>query len=176
MKKEFFTLALALIFSISSFAADSIVGSMAPSFEVKSGDNRKLSLDDIKGKVTVLFYETKDIKEKNRKLKNELNKFYDSQPQGVKENTVRLAVVNCKSVIFTGAWKSTLRENSKKEGITIYGDWNGKMGKDYNVKDNESNVILIDKKGIIRYYHAGLVDDKGIVEIKNLLSSLGGEK
>ena len=32
----------------------------------------------VKGKVVVIFYETKDAVEKNRKLKNELNKFYNS--------------------------------------------------------------------------------------------------
>jgi predicted transcriptional regulator len=120
----------------------------------------------------VLFYETKDTKEKNRKLKDELNKFYNLQPETVKNTIIRLAVINCKGVLFTGAWKSALRENSQKEGITIYGDWDGKMGIAYHVKDKESNVFIIDKKGIIRYHYAGQINDKDISAIENLLNSL----
>lgn len=176
MKKMSAILNLILMLSIFSFAGDSMVGTIAPSFKVKSGDSQELALDDLKGKVAVLFYETKDTKEKNRKLKDELNVFYDSQPEAIKNDIIRLAVINCKSVVFIGAWESALRENSKKEGITIYGDWNGKMGMDYNAKNKESNVIIIDKKGVIRYEYAGQVEDKGISEIKDLLNILVKER
>jgi peroxiredoxin len=172
MKKIFTIFILALIAPIFSFADNSMVGATAPSFKIQSGDNQQLSFDDIKGKLIILFYETKETKEKNRKLKDELNEFYNNQPQTIKNEIIRLAVINCKGVLFAGAWRGALRENSKKEGITIYGDWNGKMGLDYNAKNNESNIIVIDKKGIIRYYYSGQLEDKTIPEIKSLLKEL----
>jgi predicted transcriptional regulator len=46
------------------------------------------------------------------------------------------------------------------------------MGLDYNAKNNESNIIVIDKKGIIRYYYSGQLEDKTIPEIKSLLKEL----
>lgn len=175
MSKKLFliitTILLGISFTAVSYGEDLKIGTPAPSFRVKSGEDKELTLDMIKGKVIIIFYETKDVVEKNRQLKNELNKFYNEQPNTVKEITVKLPIINCSGAFwpFTEIWKSKLRDNSKKEGITIYGDWNGKVFSDYKMKDKESNVVIIDKKGIIRYIAPGKVEDKKINEIKELL-------
>lgn len=46
---------------------------------------------------------------------------------------VRLAIVDCSDAVwpFRGIWKRGLREHSKKEGVTIHCDWEGKMSSDY---------------------------------------------
>ena len=165
---------LGISFTAVSFTENLKIGTDVPAFEVKSGDDEILTLDMIKGKVIVVFYETKDVVEKNRKLKDELRKFYDGQPDTIKELTVILPIINCSSAFwpFIGIWRRKLRENSKKAGITIYGDWDGKMFSDYKTKDKESNVVIIDKKGIIRYFTAGKVENKEINKIKELLKSL----
>lgn len=111
-------------------------------------------------------------------MKNELNKFYNEQPDTVKEFIVRLPIINCSSAFwpFTGIWKSKLKENSKKEGMTIYGDWDGKMLTDYKMKDKESNIVIIDRKGVTRYFAFGKIEDKEIIKIKELLKEIGNEK
>jgi len=169
---------LGISFSADCFAEGLEIGTEAPSFKVKSGEGKILTLDMVREKVILIFYETKNVVEKNRKLKDELNKFYSDQPDDVKESIVRLPVINCSSAFwpFTRIWKSKLREHSKKEGITIYGDWSGKMFSDYKMKDKESNVLIIDKKGIIRYFAFGKIEDKEINKIKELLRELGNKK
>jgi len=169
---------LGMSFTAISFAESLIVGTQAPFFKVKSGDDKELTSLMIKGKVTVIFYETKEVVEKNRQLKDELKKFYNEQSDTVKEFIVRLPIINCSGAFwpFTYIWKSKLKENSKKEGITIYGDWDGKMFSDYKMKDKESNVVIIDRKGIIRYIIFGKVEDREINKIKELLIELGNEK
>lgn len=175
MKKIIYLLIISFL-PLFCFSDNALIGLQAPGFTVSSGDNKNFSLKDIKGKVAAIFYETKGTKEKNRKLKNELNKFYDRLPESIKENVARVAVVNCKDVIFSGVWKSALRRNSEKEGITIYGDWSGEMASAYKVKANDSNIIIIDKHGIIRYYHSGIAGDKEIDKIKDLVKKLISEK
>lgn len=156
-------------------AADSIaVGSPAPDFNVVSGDNKTLTLNDIKGKTAVLFYESKNAVEQNRKLKTALNEFYDSQPENIKDGIIRISVIDCKGVMFAGAWKKELRENSAKEGITIYGDWDGRMSADYSVKAGVSNVMVIDKGGTVRYSGSGKIADADIGAIEGLLKGLTG--
>lgn len=180
--KKAILIIMAISISISfmgiSFGGAIKIGTDAPPFRVKSGDDKELTLDMIKGKAIVIFCETKDVVEKNRQLKDELNKFYNDQPKTVKELIVRLPIINCSGAFwpFTGIWKSKLKENSKKEGMTIYGDWNGKVFSDYKMKDNESNVVIIDKKGIIRYIASGKVGDEGINKIKELLKEIGYEE
>ncbi|MDD4183553.1 MAG: redoxin domain-containing protein [Candidatus Omnitrophica bacterium] len=176
MKKIFLFAVMLLSFPLVSFSDSQLIGTQAQEFTVRSGDNKELNLKDVEGKVVTIFYETKNEIEKNRKLKTELNKFYIEQPEAVKKNVVRLAVVNCKNVIFSGAWKSALRDNSEKEGITIYGDWSGKMASAYKVKDNDSNFIIFDKHGTIRYYCTGSVNDEEIGKIKELLKKISTEK
>lgn len=167
-------LLLIILFLFKVNAEHSIINTFAPFFKVKSGNDKILTLEMTKGKVIVIFYETKDVVEKNRKLKNELNKFYDNQSNNVKEFIVKLPIINCSSSFwpFTKIWKKKLIENSKKEGITIYGDWDGKFFSDYKMKDKESNVLIIDKKGIIKYYEYGKIEDKEINKIKEILNSL----
>lgn len=155
-----------------SWAGQIVVGSAAPSLKVLSGDNEQLTLEDLKGKVAIVFYETKETAEINRRLKDELNRFYKEQPPPIKQLIVRLAVINCSGVLFKGVWKKALRENSRKEGIVIYGDWDGKMFSHYNMKDKESNVLIIDKNGIIRFFAAGKVEDKEIPTVKELIRNL----
>jgi len=168
---------LGLLLSILSIAEGLKVGTNAPFFKIKSGDDKELTFYMIKGKTTLIFYETKDVVEKNLRLKRELHKFYKEQPDFT-EKSIILPVINCSGAFWpvTGIWKSKLRENSKKEVITIYGDWDGKMFSDYKMKDKESNVVIIDEKGIIRYYAYGKIEDEEINKIKELLRQLRSEK
>lgn len=155
-----------------SFAGMAAIDSPAAGFKVISGTGEELSLADIKGKVTVIFYETKDTKEKNRELKNELNKFYDAQSDADKKDIRRIPIINCAGVFFTEMWKKELRANSKKEGMAIYGDWDGSMASSYGFKADDSNLVIIDKSGMIRYIYTGKVEDRQIQSIKELLSRL----
>ena len=162
----------------SASQASGWIGAEAPSFRVRSGDDKELTLKMIKGKAVVMFYEAKDIVEKNRRLKNQLNKFYHEQADAIKQRIVRVAIIDCSGAVwpFKGIWKSRLRESSKKEGISIYGDWDGKMFSDYKMKTDESNILIIDKDGRIKFFTSGEVKDEEINEVKELLKELAAEQ
>jgi len=146
-------------------------GEEAPYFKVTSGSDNVLTLETVKGKAVVIFYETKDTKEKNRTLKEELNTFYTTLPPRAQKDIARVAVIRC-SAFMPNIWRRNLRENSKKEGIIIYGDWDGSMEKDYGMVVDESNFLIIDKAGIIRYVRAGTIPKEDFPIIKKIL---GGE-
>ena len=65
-----------------------------------------------------------------------------------------------------------MRHHSKRVGITLYGDWDGRMARDYQMKENESNFLIIDRKGIIRYVSSGRITDEQFEEIEKLLDIL----
>lgn len=163
---------LSSILILGLFASENLkTGINAPYFKVISGDDKELNSFMIKGKVVVIFYETKDLIEKNRKLKNELNKFYDEQPDTIKNLIVKLPIIDCSGAfkLFTGMWKNSLIDHSKKERMVIYGDWDAMMFSNFKMKKDESNILILDKKGIIQYYKQGTIEDKEIIEIKELL-------
>lgn len=173
-KKIFSSLLLPAIMLFSTafvYAQELPAGNPAPYFKVLSGDNEELSLDDIKGKAAVVFYETRGTVEKNRQLKDELNKFYDAQTEEVRKSILRIPVINCKGVFFTDIWKNNLKQSSRKEGFTIYGDWDGKMFLAYGIRDNDSNLIIIGRDGKVKYFFAGRAGKEESRRIKDLLTA-----
>jgi len=157
-----------------SWAAFLTSGKAAPNFLVESGDNRKLSLDMIRGKVIVLFYESRHVIKANHDLKDELTRFYRAQPANIKKEVFRLVVIDCSTSSWPTApiWKSSLKEHSRKEGFTIYGDWNRKMLADYHMQAEESNFLIIDKQGNIRYTATGKIAPGQFEKIKEFLLAL----
>jgi peroxiredoxin len=168
-------LALGLtVYALSSWASFLTPGQPAPNFLVESGSNKKLSLNMIRGKVIVLFYEFRHSLGQNNALKDVLKQFYREQPADIKNDVFRLVVVDCSKSSWPTApfWKSGLREHSQEEGFTIYGDWNRDMFKDYRIQAGESNFMIIDKHGIIRYSATGKVNPDQFKKIKELLLTL----
>jgi peroxiredoxin len=162
------------LFSLKSWGAFLTPGNPAPNFLVESGDDQKLSLNMVRGKVVVFFYEFRRSLDQNHELKNVLRKFYRSQPADIQKEVFRLVVINCTKSLWATMplWKSSLREHSVKEGFTIYGDWSGRMFKDYHIKAGKSNFLIIDKQGIIRYAATGKITPRHFDKIKQLLLSL----
>lgn len=160
--------------SSDSLAASLAYGKRAPKFVVKSGDDRKLTLDMILGKVVVFFYETKEMVDLNDELKEELKHLYQIQPEDIQKEIFRLVVIDCSqaSVPTLYFWKSKLMEKSQKQGFTIYGDWDRKMLADYGMQENDSNFLIIDKQGIVRYSATGKINNGQFPKIKDLLTSL----
>ena len=146
-------------------------GEGSPYFSVTSGDGEVLTSGTLKGKVAVVFYETRDTKEKNRRLKDDLNAFYAGKPAVEQSGILRIAIIRC-SNFFPNVWRRSLRENSKKEGITIYGDWSGSMEKDYGMASGESNFLIIDRSGIVRYARAGAVPEEDFHIIRKTIDGL----
>ncbi len=154
-------------------------GMRAPDFFLTSGDGKNVSLNQLKGSVITIFYETKEkeIIEQNRELKNELDQFYKNQTDPIRKQVSRLAVINCSGALwpFKGIWAKNMIKNSFKEGITIYGDWDGSFFEKYKIVKGESNFIIIDKRGIVRYSKAGKIEQTEFFAIKELLKKLALE-
>lgn len=163
-----------IVLSPDSWGAHALPGKPAPPFVVESGDNQKLTREMILGKVVVLFYESRQVIDKNDELKNELKCLYRAQPDSVKQEIFRLVVIDCSEASrpTRPIWKTKLSEHSQRQGFTIYGDWDRKMLADYGLQHNDSNFLIIDKRGLIRYSTAGKVDNGQIQTIKALLFSL----
>ena len=68
--------------------------------------------------------------------------------------------------------KEQLIETSAKLKITIYGDWTGGMFAAYRMRDNDSNFVIIDKRGIVRYAASGRIANSRFEAIKKLLLEL----
>ena len=152
-------------------AAGPGVQTPAPDFRVLSGDGQSAALSDFLGKVLVIFYEDKDQVGVNLSLKNALRRIYHP------DYSNRLVVVDATSAGFftEGIWKSRMCEASDREGLTIYGDWDGSMKEAYAMAEGSSNFLIVDKKGRVRFFTSGKVPDSQIESIKQVLYRLATE-
>ena len=159
-------------------AASLSVGEPAPFFGVESGDDENLTLDMLRGKVIILFYETREVVRKNREFKDYLKSLYNALPEAVQENVFRLVVINCSEASFATKpiWRMKLREASARQGMTIYGDWTGAMLGDYQIQDHDSNFLVIDRNGIIRYAATGLIENGQFEKLREMLLNLANNK
>jgi hypothetical protein len=172
MAKSVLIAAVILVWSLVPTGAWAILGTgeLAPSFSLVSGDNKKLSLDMLGGKIVVLFYATRDTVHVNDDLQHYLDTLYDTQPKNIQNQVFRLLVVNAMEATSLTAWKEKLMETSAK--LTIYGDWTGGMFAAYRMRDNDSNFVIIDKRGIVRFAASGRIDNSRFEAIKKLLLEL----
>jgi hypothetical protein len=163
-----------LVWSLLPTGAQAILspGEPAPSFSLVSGDDKKITLDMLRGKVVTLFYATRETVKVNDELQHYLDTLYDAQPQNIQNQIFRLLVLNTMEATFLNTWKENLKETSTELGITIYGDWSGGMLAAYRMRDNDSNFIIIDKKGIIRFAASGKIANSRFEAIKRLLKEL----
>jgi peroxiredoxin len=174
MAKSVLSAAALLVWILVPTGAQAILGTgePAPSFSLESGNNQKLTLDMLRGKVVVLFYATRDTVEVNDALQHYLDRLYAAQPEKIQKQIFRLLVVNAMEATALTTWKEKLRETSQKLKITIYGDWTGDMFAAYRMRDNDSNFIIIDKRGIVRFAASGRIDSSRFGAIKKLLLKL----
>ena len=174
MAKSVLIAAALLVWSLVPTGAQAILGTSepAPSFSLISGDNKKLTLDMLSGKIVVLFYATRDTVQVNDDLQNYLDTLYATQPKNIQNQIFRLLVVNAMEAMSLTTWKEKLIETSAKLKITIYGDWTGDMFAAYRMRDNDSNFVIIDKRGIVRFAASGRIDNSRFEAIKKLLLEL----
>lgn len=128
-------------------------GGAAPPFTVTSGEDKVLDASQLKGRAVVLFYEGRDQTEYSRALKQDLNRFYHGQPPELQKLVARVAVVDCSPAnwLTKGFWADGLKEASQKEGITVYGDWDGAMRRAYQLPEDGSSFLVIGPAGKVLY-------------------------
>ncbi|PKL18502.1 MAG: hypothetical protein CVV49_05300 [Spirochaetae bacterium HGW-Spirochaetae-5] len=167
--RKIFT-ALILIYTLPLFSVIQ-PGGKSPYFQVSDGKGRVLYSTDLTGKAVIGFYETRDTGDKNNALKDELNSFRRGTKKSIKDDTFRLAVVDSSeaNVATAWIWRKNMVKRSAELGINIYGDWDGKMKRDFAFPDNESVFIIIDKKNVVRYIYAGRVPESEFAGIKNII-------
>ena len=146
-------------------------------FPRRGGGRQPLDAKMVRGKIVILFYECKEILPKSRPLKNVLTAFYREQPKEIYDQIVVLPIINATGATwpFRGIWKTTLVEKSQKVGMTVYGDWDGKMCAAYAMKGDDTNLLILDKKGVVRFFQSGVIAPEKAGAIKSLLLEIAGE-
>lgn len=142
-----------------SFGNTLQVGDTVPAFTVVfPGDtgNEILTEKDLYGKVTVLFYDTRHTAPINNDLKYAIQEFQEAHSFSLFPLEIVQVIDASSANIFTRTiWKRKIRENAKRYGVPIYADWTGAMRRDFALSPKESNILIIDPEGTVRFVHRG---------------------
>lgn len=176
MKKRIWFLAFLLIFlpSLSLRAID--VKNTVPPFQVLSQDGEPPIEQDLRDKITILFYDTRHTVPVNNDLKYEINDFRKANLP-LLENLQVIQVIDASSANFLTRiiWKRKLRQNARKYGVNLYADWTGTMRQSLHFSTKESNILVIDPRGTVRHNFFGKVAENEKERLSTLALSLGKE-
>ncbi len=131
-------------------------GDAAPNARVEDADGRSTELKAWKGKPILIVYEDKDSALQNQALKADLAKL--AKGDRYKSKVALAAVADVSSYDFwpvKGFVKDAIREESKKQGTTIYCDWSGSFRAVYKLRRGVSNVVLVGKDGRVLFTAEG---------------------
>jgi predicted transcriptional regulator len=133
-------------------------GDAAPNARLEDADGRALELKAWKGKPILIVYEDKDSATQNQALKDALSKL--AKGDRYKSAVALAAVADVSSYDYwpvKGFVKDSIREESRKQGTTIYCDWSGTFRGTYRLKSGVSSIVLVGRDGHVLFAAEGAV-------------------
>lgn len=133
-------------------------GDAAPNARLEDADGRALELKAWKGKPILIVYEDKDSATQNQPLKDALSKL--AKGDRYKSAVALAAVADVSAYDFwpvKGFVKDSIREESRKQGTTIYCDWSGTFRGAYRLKAGVSSIVLVGRDGHVLFAAEGAV-------------------
>lgn len=160
MKRAPRHVALAAVLALAAVAthAQALVGagSMRPAGRVHDADDRALDLRSINGKPILVLYEDKDSAKVNEALKADLSRL--AKGDRYRTAVALVPVADVQSFDFwpvRGFVKDAIRSESKKQGATIYCDWDGSLQRAAGFKRGTSSVMLVGRDARVLFAHEG---------------------
>ncbi len=160
-----------LMTGITLFALD--VGSPLPSVTLQDDEGGRIdgtafNSDILRDKVHVIFYVDPDEKDLNNALSDALKaEVFDRSKYG------SVAIINMDATWLPNmAIASSLEKKQKKFPDTIYvKDLKKVLVKRWEIADDDSDVIILDKSGKVIYLHEGRLDETQIESAISLIKN-----
>jgi predicted transcriptional regulator len=145
-------------------------GTARPDAMLIDGWDRRSSLAQWNGKPLLVVYEDKTSSKHNAALKADLSRLAKGDRY---RNVIALAAIADVSEYdfwpARGFVKDAIREESRKENVIIYCDWDGSVRQQLDLRRHASNVVLYGKDGRVLYSRAGILTPEERAELLRLL-------
>jgi len=168
--------ALAVSVALAVLASNALAlvpaGSLRPVGRVHDADDRTLDLRSINGKPILVLYEDKDSAKVNDALKADLSRL--AKGDRYRTAVALVPVADVQSFDFwpvRGFVKDAIRGESKKQGATIYCDWDGNLQRAAGFKRGTSSVMLIGRDARVLFAHEGALPSEQRERLISLLRS-----
>jgi uncharacterized protein len=142
---------------LAASAGELRVGDKAPDFKFKDSTGKEYSLEDarFKGKVLYVAYVDPDEKDTNNHVEDTLKQERESGALD-KNRYEGFGIVNLKaSNLPNFLIKSSIKSKQEKTGAVILLDYDYTLINLWGVKNDSSDVVVLDKDRICRYVYNG---------------------
>jgi predicted transcriptional regulator len=172
MKKAVLGVLLVLLWSFSvAVAAELKVGDKAPDFKLKDSTGKEYSLaaPQFQGKVLYIAYVDPDEKDTNNHVEDALKKEKESGALD-KARYEGFGIVNLKaSGLPNFIIKSSIKSKQEKTGAIILLDYDYAILNLWGVKNDSSDVVVLDKERICRYIFNGKLPPEELAKMIKII-------
>ncbi len=123
-----------------------VVNAKAPGFSLPDQRDNQITLSKLEGRVVVLVASDKEGMKLNPAWRKAIADRYG-------DRVLRQGVADVRKVPFF--LKGSYKRDFQKDPESIILDWKGELFTAFGLRENVSNIVLIDKKGYVRYLHSG---------------------
>lgn len=172
MKKCVFLVLLTFVWTVSvSLAAELKVGDKAPDFKQQDPTGKEYSLEDprFKGKVLYIAYVDPDEKDTNNHVEDALKKERDSGRLD-KARYEGLGFANLKATSLPNfIIKALIKSKQEKTGAVILLDYDYTILNLWGLKNDSSEVVVLDKERICRYRYSGKLPPEELAKMIQII-------
>jgi len=172
MKKIVFALLLVSLWTVSSsMAAELKVGDKASDFNLKDSTGKEYFLDppQFKSKVLYIAYVDPDEKDTNNHVEDALKK--ERESGGLDKTRYEgFGIVNLKASLMPNfLLKAAIKSKQEKTGATIILDPDYTILNQWGLKNDSSDIVVLDKERICRYVYSGKLPQEELVKMIQII-------
>jgi hypothetical protein len=172
MKKTVMLVLFALLWAVTAVpAAELKVGEKAPDFKLKDSTGKEYALDhpQFKGKVLYVAYVDPDEKDTNNHVEDALKK--EREAGGLDKTRYEgFGIVNLKaSGLPNFIIKASIKSKQEKTGAIILLDYDYTILNLWGMKNDSSDVVILDKERICRYVYYGKLPPQELVKMIGII-------
>lgn len=129
------------------------------SLEETSGQQR--SMQQVRGRVVLVFYEDRGHTDTNRDFKYLMHQFVVDNHLGGETTTYAVANIgSLGSGVIRDMARVAIRAFAAQYGIQILLDWDGALQRaPISMRDAAANTVLVDRAGRVRWHHVGAIGE-----------------
>jgi predicted transcriptional regulator len=141
-----FLFAFCLLAAETTSGAETLINAKAPTFSLLDQYDQPFDVRQAEGKTIILLASDGEGSKQNREWIDAINGRYG-------DRVVIVGIADTRGVPFFV--KSAVKSKFKESPAPVLFDWNGVVFTSYVLASNVSNIVLIDKSGVVQYMFSG---------------------
>jgi hypothetical protein len=144
---KYFLLLLSLFLSTAAAqGGHPLLNVKTPEFSMLDQYDKPYNIRQGEGSIVVLLASDKEGEPQNTLWRSAIEERY-------RDKIFLIGIADVRTVPFF--LKSRIKNNFRKDNARILLDWTGEVFTNYVLAEHASNIVLIDKKGMVRHLHSG---------------------